>query len=203
MLRVDLHLHSDSSPDSSTSLRELVETCRRLKLDRIALTDHNTASGAIELANWEPTLAIVGEEVKSSDGEIIGLFIDRTIRRGADPASICDEVHSMGGLVYVAHPFDPRRAHFSRERLAALSDRIDIVEVYNAWCDPESNRKAQEFCDEFGKVAATGSDAHSAAELGLSWMEMDEYISPRDFLVKLGRARHGITPQSGMRMRAR
>jgi len=84
-LRVDLHLHSRYSPDSRTSLAALIERCREVGLDRIALTDHNTAEGALELHSQEPELCIPGEEVKTSEGEVIGLFINASIPWGGRP----------------------------------------------------------------------------------------------------------------------
>jgi predicted metal-dependent phosphoesterase TrpH len=78
-VRIDLHLHSRFSHDSSTSLEALIERCRELSLDRIALTDHNTVEGALKLAQMAPSLGIVGEEAKTREGEVIGLFITRRI----------------------------------------------------------------------------------------------------------------------------
>ena len=78
-MRIDLHLHSRYSHDSNTSLEALVQRCRECGLDRIALTDHNTVEGALKLAAMAPELTIVGEEAKTREGEVIGLFIKRRI----------------------------------------------------------------------------------------------------------------------------
>jgi predicted metal-dependent phosphoesterase TrpH len=202
VLRVDLHLHSHWSPDSRTTLEQLIERADEVGLDRIALTDHNTAEGALELAGIAPQLAIVGEEVRTTEGEIIGLFIERSIPRGLSSERVCDLVHEMGGLTYFPHPFDRFRANFSAHRLVDLADRIDIIEVYNPWARAQDNQAAAQICAELGKVAATGSDAHGTAELGQSWMEMEEYAGPADFLAKLASARHVVTAQSGTQRRA-
>lgn len=194
---MDLHLHSRWSPDSWTTLERLVARCREVGLDRIALTDHNTAEGALELRTREPALAIVGEEVKTSEGEIIGLFLSASVPAGGRPEEVCDVVHAMGGLTYAAHPFDRRRASFRPERLVELAARIDVVEVYNPWCEPGANRAAAELARELGKPGATGSDAHTTAELGRSWMEMEPFEGPQDFLEKLAGARHVVTEVSG------
>jgi predicted metal-dependent phosphoesterase TrpH len=86
--------------------------------------------------------------------------------------------------------------------MVELASRIDIVETYNPWCDAASNRAAAELADELGKVTATGSDSHSADELGRSWMEMEEYSGTEDFLEKLRFARHVVTASSGTGRRA-
>jgi predicted metal-dependent phosphoesterase TrpH len=201
-VRVDLHLHSRYSHDSRTSLESLIERSHQCGLDRIALTDHNSVEGALELARMAPDLAIVGEEAKTLEGEVIGLFITRRLPPFLRPEAVMDLVHEMGGLTYVPHPFDRNRSHFRAERIAELADRIDIIEVHNPWCDHAANAAAARMAADLDKVTATGSDAHSAHELGRTWMEMDEYKDVADFLAKLRDARHVITAQSGTGRRA-
>ncbi len=201
-MRVDLHLHSRYSHDSRTSLEALIERSRSCGLDRIALTDHNTVEGALALARLAPELAIVGEEAKTLEGEIIGLFITGHLPAYQRPERVMDLVHEMGGLTYVPHPLDRNRSHFSAERIVELSDRIDIIEVYNPWCEPEANAAAARLANELDKATATGSDAHSTHELGRTWMEMEAYTDVADFLAKLKLARHVVTSESGTGRRA-
>ena len=202
LLRVDLHLHSNHSHDGRSSLQQLVERARECRLDRIALTDHNTFDGAAKLVRMEPSLTIAGEEVKTVEGEVIGLFITERVQPYLKPEDAMDLIHRMGGLTYIPHPLDRNRSHFREDRVVALSSRIDIIETYNPWCEPAANQAAARLADELGKVAATGSDAHSADELGRSWMEMDEYDGVADFLEKLRQARHVVTAGSGAGRRA-
>ena len=201
-MRVDLHLHSNYSHDGQSSLEELIQRCAEVGLDRIALTDHNTVEGALALAELAPELAIVGEEAKTREGEVIGLFITRRLPPYLRPEEVMDLVHEMGGLTYIPHPLDRHRANFRVERIVELADRIDIIETYNAWCEPPENQAAARLAAELEKVAATGSDAHAAQELGRSWMEIEEFTSPMDFLEKLRSARHVITANSGTGRRA-
>ena len=201
-LRVDLHLHSNYSHDGRSSIHELIARCANCGLDRIALTDHNTIEGALALAQAAPQLAIVGEEAKTTEGEVIGLFISRRLPPYLPPEEVMDLIHGMGGLTYIPHPFDRNRAHFSEHRIVDLARRIDIIETYNAWCEPAANQAAGRLADELGKVSATGSDAHAAHELGRSWMEMEEYSGVEDFLEKLRDARHVVTASSGTGRRA-
>lgn len=201
-MRVDLHLHSRYSHDSSTSLDALIARCRECELDRIALTDHNTAEGALDLARIAPELAIVGEEAKTREGELIGLFIARTVPPWLRPEEAMDLIHEMGGLTYLPHPLDRFRSHYRAERIVELAPRIDIIETYNPWCDAAANRAAAELAADLGKVAATGSDSHGIEEIGRSWMEMEEYDGAADFLDKLARAKHVVTAASGTTRRA-
>jgi hypothetical protein len=202
MLRVDLHLHSDFSHDGKSSLDELVARARECGLDRIALTDHNTIEGALNLVQMEPELAIAGEEIKTLEGEVIGLFITSRVSPFLAAEDAMDLIHGMGGLTYLPHPLDRRRSNFRPERVVELASRVDIIETYNPWCDAAANEAAARLADELGKVTATGSDSHSADELGRSWMEMEPYASPEDFLEKLRYARHVVTASSGTGRRA-
>jgi predicted metal-dependent phosphoesterase TrpH len=201
-VRVDLHLHSIYSHDGRSSLEALIERSRACGLDRIALTDHNTAEGALELKRIAPELAIVGEEAKTREGEVIGLFITRRVPPFLTPEEALDLIREDGGLTYVPHPLDRHRSHFTEHRLVALASRIDIIETYNPWCEAAANSAAARLASELGKVGATGSDAHAADELGRSWMEIDEYTDAQDFLEKLRHARHVVTDKSGTGRRA-
>ena len=154
------------------------------------------------LAKLAPDLTIVGEEAKTREGELIGLFITRRVPPYLRPEEAMDLIHSMGGLTYIPHPLDRNRSHYRSERIVELADRIDIIETYNPWCEPGANRAAADLAAELGKVGATGSDAHGLEELGRSWMEIDEYDGPVDFLDKLAHARHVVTSASGTTRRA-
>jgi predicted metal-dependent phosphoesterase TrpH len=202
MLRVDLHLHSHYSHDGRSSLDELIQRAHECRLDRIALTDHNTVEGALNFLRIAPELAIVGEEIKTLEGEVIGLFITSRVPPFLTPEEAMDRIHEMGGLTYMPHPLDRHRANFRAERMVELANRIDVIESYNPWCDAAANTAAARLAEELGKPQATGSDSHSAEELGRSWMEMEEYSSPDDFLEKLRDARHVVTASSGTGRRA-
>jgi predicted metal-dependent phosphoesterase TrpH len=202
LVRVDLHLHSNFSHDGQSSLEELLERSREVGLDRIALTDHNTVEGAVKLALMAPELTIVGEEAKTREGEVIGLFINDRLPPYLTPEEVMDLIHEMGGLTYLPHPLDRHRSHFRPERVVELAARIDIIETYNPWCDATANAAAAALAADLDKVAATGSDAHSLKELGRSWMEIDDYLDPADFLEKLRDARHVVTSSSGTGRRA-
>jgi predicted metal-dependent phosphoesterase TrpH len=171
-------------------------------LHRLALTDHNVVEGALALAQLAPQLAIVGEEAKTLEGEVIGLFITDRVPPYRKPEEAIDMIHAMGGLVYLPHPLDRNRSHFKPERIVELAGRIDILETYNPWCDAPANQAAARLAYDLGIVPATGSDSHAASELGRSWMEMDEYDGVQDFLEKLRYARHVVTASSGTGRRA-
>ncbi len=202
MLRVDLHLHSHFSHDGRSSIQQLLDRARESGLNRLALTDHNTVEGALNFVRIAPDLAIAGEEIKTMEGEVIGLFITARIPPYLAPEEAMDLIHGMGGLTYIPHPLDRHRANFRHERIVDMAARIDIIETYNPWCDASANQAAAQLADDLDKVTATGSDSHSAEELGRSWMEMEDYSGIEDFLEKLRYARHVVTASSGTGRRA-
>lgn len=189
LIRVGLHLHSRYSPDSITPLERIVARAHELGLERIALTDHDTAEGALELKRMEPELAIVGQETKTTEGEVIGLFIDRSLEPYRPPEEVLDEIHALGGVTYLAHPLDRRRARFAPHRVAELAPRIDVIEVHNQWSDQAANQAAAELASELGIPGACGSDAHAPPELGHCWMEMEEFGDAAGFLASVRSAR--------------
>lgn len=140
--------------------------------------------------------------MRTTEGEIIGLFITESIPPRLPPEEVMDRIHDMGGLVYLPHPLDRRRANFRPERIVEMSERVDIVETYNPWADAAANAAAEGLARDLDKVMAWGSDAHSTAELGEVWMEVDPFADPRSFLASLRSAALHRSSSSGTRRRA-
>src|SRR5580693_442815 len=111
--RFDLHLHTEYSPDCDTSLERIEAHCLAQGLTGLAVTDHNTLEGALRLRDRVKSLqVIVGEEVSTRDGDVIGLFLREPIPPRLSALETMDAIHAQGGLVYLPHPFD--RAHARR-----------------------------------------------------------------------------------------
>src|SRR5205823_14001448 len=117
---VDLHLHSNFSHDGRSSLQQLIERARECSLDRLALTDHNTVEGALSLMRIAPELAIAGEEVKTLEGEVIGLFITSRVPPYLAAEEAMDLIHGMAGFTYIPHPLARHGAHFRAERAVGI-----------------------------------------------------------------------------------
>ena len=132
---------------------------------------------------------IVGEELRTAAGEIIGLFLTERVPMGISHVDAAKAIRHQGGAVYIPHPFDPMRRNLSEEALYELAeaDLIDAVEVLNAKTSLSSlNRRAAEFAAEFGIVGGAGSDAHVPDALGAAYVEIDDFDSPIEFLAALG-----------------
>lgn len=184
MIRVDLHLHSSASPDCSVEPERVAERCRQLGLSPVFLTDHNTIRGALRLRAARERV-VAGEEIMTTEGELIGLFLERPIHSGLTPKETALEIRAQGGLVYLEHPYDPFRRHLSETGIEALADLIDIVEVFNARSEEQANRRAEDLCNILGAAPGAGSDAHSLKAIGRVYVEMEDFEGPQDFLAKL------------------
>ncbi len=187
-VRVDLHTHTMWSGDSTTTPDEVEEAVVASGLDVLCITDHNAIRGATELADRLPCRVVVGEELRTHAGEIIGLFLTERIAMGIPPAEAAQAIRAQGGVVYVPHPFDPMRRNMSEPALydLARAGLLDAVEVLNAKTSLRSlNERAGCFADEFGLAGGAGSDAHVPNALGSAYIEMPDFDGPADFLAKL------------------
>lgn len=178
-MRIDGHTHTMWSGDATTTPDELVAALPNSGVDVLCITDHNTVEGARRFAaSGELGIpVIVGEEVKTSDGELIGLFLTERIPFGLKPHEAVTAIKSQGGVVYVPHPFDEMRHCMKPDALYGLArdGGIDVVETINAKTSLSSlNAKAEAFADEFGLLKAGGSDAHVPAAFGAAWTEVDD-----------------------------
>jgi predicted metal-dependent phosphoesterase TrpH/glycosyltransferase involved in cell wall biosynthesis len=186
-IHVDLHMHTDHSPDCATPVRTLLETARERGLGAIAITDHNEISGALEareIADEVGVKVIVAEEVKTAEqGEVIGLFIEERIERGMTMAETIDEIRRQGGLVYVPHPFDRLHSVPDYEHLLDIVEEIDILEVFNPRVALTAfNEEAERFAAKYRIVPGAGSDSHVAQGLGSVMIRVHDFDGPVEFL---------------------
>jgi predicted metal-dependent phosphoesterase TrpH len=188
LIEVDLHMHTDHSPDCATPVEVLLETARDRGLGAIAVTDHNEVSGALEARRiaeqMDDLTVIVGEEVKTAEqGEVIGLFLEEKIPRGMTMAETIAAIRSQGGLVYVPHPFDRFHSVPDYEHLLDIVEEIDILEVFNPRVALTSfNEEAERFARKYRIVPGAGSDGHVAQALGSVRMRIHEFDGPQEFL---------------------
>ena len=187
-IHVDLHMHTDHSPDCATPVDTLLDTAKKVGLDAIAITDHNEVSGALEARERADGIkVIVAEEVKTADqGEVIGLFIEEKIPRGLTLQETIAEIRRQGGLVYVPHPFDRMHAVPDYEHMLAVVSDIDAIEVFNPRVAFSAfNEEAARFAAKYRVVAGAGSDSHVAQGLGSVKIRMHDFDGPEEFLESL------------------
>lgn len=184
-VKVDMHTHSEYSPDSRTTLTALATAVKAARLQVVCLTDHNTIEGALRLRELaDGCRVIVGEEVSTSDGEIIGLFLEKAIPRDLTAEETIARIHDQGGLVSVPHPFSRnRRFHLRRPVLERVAKDIDCIEIFNAReAFKRDNLRAAAFASENDIPPAAGSDAHRASEIGRAWVEVEDFADREDFI---------------------
>jgi glycosyltransferase involved in cell wall biosynthesis len=199
MIDVDLHMHTDHSPDCATPVEVLLATAKEQGFGAIAITDHNEISGALEaLAKADGIKVIVGEEVKTAtQGEVIGLFVHERIPRGLGLAETVAEIRRQGGLVYVPHPFDRMHVAPGYEHLLAILEDIDAIEIFNPRVAIGSfNEEAARFAAKYRLIAGAGSDSHVAAALGSVRLRMRDFDGPQEFLESLRDAEIHTKPTS-------
>ena len=187
-VRVDLHTHTMWSGDSTTTPDEFAAAVDASGLDVVCITDHNAIEGAVALRDRLACRVIVGEELRTAAGEIIGLFLTQRVPMGISHADAAKAIRDQGGVVYIPHPFDPMRRNMSEAALYELAenDLIDAVEVLNSKTSLASlNRRAAEFAAEFGIVGGAGSDGHVPDALSAAYVEMADFDTPMEFLAAL------------------
>jgi len=191
MWNVELHCHTWCSKDSLASPRALLDACRRGGIDRLAITDHNTLRGALEAASLDPSRVIVGEEILTSEGELLGYFMSEEVPAGLAPEEAIDRLRAQGAVVSVSHPFDYLRAGAWREPvLRRLLPRLDALEVFNARTyGAGPNARASAFARDAGLPGLAGSDAHAAFEIGRGLTRLAPFSDAASFRRALATAR--------------
>jgi predicted metal-dependent phosphoesterase TrpH len=190
-VKADLHAHTHFSRDAVTSVETFARRYERAGIDVVAVSDHNNIDGALAVRGIAPFHVIVSEEIKSTDGEIIGLFLQDTIRKGLSPEDTVRAIREQGGLVCIPHPFDrTRRSPLKEDACLRIINDVDIIEVFNSRnIFQADNDRALEFAREHGKLMSGATDAHTPWEIGLAYVDMPPFESAGDFLAALGKGK--------------
>ena len=183
---VDLHCHTSASFDSLAEPEAVVRAAAARGLTHLAITDHDRIDGALEarLRAAEADLAlavIIGEEIRTRDGDLIGLFLDEPVRPGMSVAATIAAIREQGGLVGIPHPFDRTRGSLLRydrreaaATLEALAASVDWIEAWNARVMlGNGNQRAAELAAAVGVPGVAVSDAHTIMEIGVASSVVD------------------------------
>jgi predicted metal-dependent phosphoesterase TrpH len=191
-----------ASGDAITTLDQLAERAAQERIDVVCITDHNVTSAAMSAAaggldglvgldGLGGLRVIVGEEIRTQAGEVIGLFLTERIPYVLPVAEVVGRIRDQSALVYLPHPFDPGRGS-----LGAAADRLcadgmtDIVEVFNAKiADQALNEQAVALAARWDLPGGAGSDAHDPPGIGAAYLEMPDFDGPASFLTSLRSAR--------------
>ena len=187
-VKVDMHMHSERSPDSRMRPAEQARRIRETGLDVACATDHNTIEGGLRLREAADGFrVIVGSEILSRDGEIIGLFLERDVPRGLSAEETIARIREQGGVVSIPHPFSRNRLNrIRRLALDRVRSSVDAIEVFNAReAFTGDNLRAARYAEEHGIAGAVGSDSHRPSEIGAAWLEMDDFSEAVSFVAAL------------------
>lgn len=186
MILADFHCHTKYSYDSDTSLEEAIRQCKEKGVQKIAITDHNTIEGALKAHQLAPEMIIIGEEISSTRGDIIGLFLRELVPEGLSARETATRIKAQGGLVYIPHPFDRIRAGIGEKGLEEIHDLIDIIEVFNGkTVFPSMNRKAWGYAKKHKFPMAAGSDSHQPGTIGETHNRIPDFQTPDELLQSL------------------
>ncbi len=176
----DFHVHTRYSRDSLMGEDRFIRLALERGLTHVAITNHNNVEGAVAVRDRVAALGmedrlhiILGEEVSSADGEIVGIFLTETIAPGLSADVTADAIHAQGGFVSIPHPYDPfRRSHIREAPLLALiaAGKVDAIEVFNSRVTfSRHNEEAALLASRFGIPGIACSDAHSGLEVAMSF----------------------------------
>lgn len=174
MNQYDLHVHTNASPCSRATPKEVVDAAMDANLDGIAITNHDTLEGYETVARLSPpSLTVVpGVEVTTTQGHLLALGVNTVPMRGP-PLDVIDDIHDQGGVAVLSHPFDRFRQYYS-EDLEEIARTVDGVETTNSRCVLRRfNKRAQSYAEGHDLGETGGSDAHFGIELGRAYTLCD------------------------------
>lgn len=194
LVRVELHLHTCYSKDSLVKPERLVQFCQKKGISRFAITDHNEIEGALVAQALAPDCIIIGEEIETTEGELLGYYVSERVPPGLRPMEAVECLKALGAVISVAHPFDTVRSqHWSVESLLEIAPYIDAIEVFNARClTMQPNLDAATFAEEQGLLATVGSDAHTLYELGQASLLMPDFKNAEEFRSSLAQSEQKV-----------
>jgi predicted metal-dependent phosphoesterase TrpH len=170
--------------DCQTPLDKIINRCQELEINCIAIADHGTAAGALEMQKIAPFKVIVAEEVLTTHGEIMGMFLKETIPSGITPREAIKRIREQDGLVNIPHPFETIRGSALKDAMIdEIAEDIDLMEVLNSRSPfPANTNKAHAFAEKHGIPGGAGSDAHTVFEIGNAYIEMPDFNTKEEFL---------------------
>ncbi|MEW5958696.1 MAG: PHP domain-containing protein [Chloroflexota bacterium] len=190
-IKIDLHLHTCASKDGALHPAAVISEAKRKGLDRICITDHNTLAGALAAHKIDPEFVIVGEEIKIDRGcEILAFFVREWVPPNLSATETLDRLQAQGAVISISHPFDPHRNQpWTEAWLEAILPRLDAIEAFNArTIHAADNEKARAFAAAHNLPVTAGSDAHTAGEIGVAYMEIPRFTTAEEFRAGLPQA---------------
>lgn len=179
--RADLQVHT-SHGDAMGGAAEIFDAVERVGLlDVVAITDHDDVEGALLArevhAQGRYSFELVtGIEVTTRQGHLLALWVDEPVQSFRSLEQTVAQIHSLGGLAVIPHPFSMLTRSIGRRRLErnlAIADESvhpDGIELANPTSFGWDTRRARQRNEERWRLAVTGgSDAHFTELLGTAY----------------------------------
>lgn len=195
-MRLDLHIHSNCSRDGTGSAKEIVERCKRLGLDGLAVADHNAIEGSLEAYNMASGLGLVAVravEVSAREGHVLAYGVREIVPRGLSVAETIDRVRALGGIAVAAHP---KRFPSGMGLDLAERERFDAIEVLNGGSSRRSNRLARQVAELRNAPMTGGSDAHELDQIGKAYTVIEDGSSEDQVIESIRRGRTAVGGRS-------
>lgn len=196
MYNIDLHTHSRRSPDGSLTFQDYKHMLESGPLGAIAITDHNQIDFAEAAQAKLGEYIIVGEEVTTRDGEIIGLFLREVVPAGLSAAETVKRIKAQGGLVYIPHPFETMRKGITALALDGIANDVDIIETYNGRTLQNRGSEAADWAIAHNKPGAASSDVHGLHGWGRTYSTLAEPPTRENLVHLLRSATYSTKPVS-------
>jgi len=173
------------------SLEEIIARCLEVGINCLGIADHNTLAGSLKMKEIAPFTIIPGEEILTSEGEVIGFFLNQEIPSKLSMKETIARIKAQKGLVCIPHPYDRLRfSVFKDQVFDDIMPQIDIIEGFNArGLSAGGSMKALELARKYGKPASAGSDAHTLPEIGNAYVEMPDFNGKDEFLASLAKGK--------------
>ena len=178
MIKVEFHCHTCYSKDSLVKIEDLPHICNKKGLQKLVITDHNTIEGALRAQALDAERFIIGEEIMTQQGEILGIFVREEIPPHLTAQDTIALLRSQDAFISIAHPFDTsRKGHWNVDELDQILPDIDAIEVFNSRCLlARSNQDAWLYAQQHHLMGTVGSDAHSQIEIGAATLVLPDFF---------------------------
>jgi predicted metal-dependent phosphoesterase TrpH len=193
VIKIDLHTHSIGSPDGGIKPAEYKSLLESAALNYIAVTDHDTIDLAVTLRSELGENIIVGQEITTSQGELIGLFLTTAVPKGLSAKETALAIRKQNGLVYVPHPFETVRKGVTKQVLDTIAEHVDIVEVHNGRAFMQNKGpQAVIWARLHSKAVAASSDAHGKKGIGTCFTTIQSVPTAQNLVSQLNKGHMNV-----------
>ena len=173
--RIDFHVHSNYSENTTSSLDDLYAKAREMGMGKLVITDHNTIDGALKLKEKYPDYVIVGEEILTTEGEVLAFFVQRAVPKRLTPIETVRRLADQNAFISLSHPTVIGGMGWSVDRIEDMRQYLDAIEIGNARSFRMWNKKAAGIAKTLNIPGTAGSDAHTLSEFGIMGLELPEF----------------------------